>query len=758
MRTFTSILLSMVLVGCAAERLHRDGLALIKEGRYEQGLSELAKAEADAPDTVLYHKDYLRSREQIVNQLLLQAAGEQAAEHYQQASEVYGRVLKIEPGNRRASTGLLEVDREKRHAEVLGNAQKEFNAGKPEGAKALLNAVLLETPQHPRALTLLRQINEQAQQESLNAAVLLPKFKKPVTLQFRDANLKMVFEALSKASGINVLLDKDIKNDVKATVFVKDVSVENAIDLILFQNQLEKKVLGENTVFVYPNTPAKVKDYQDLKIRRFHLTNADPKQVQALLKTMLKAKDTFVDEASNSVVMRDTPDAIKLAEKLVAGQDVPEPEVMMEVEVLEVSSSKLMQLGIQLPDTLTLGVPAGTLAALLRANRNSITATAASTTLNAHLDDGETNVLASPRIRARNREKAKILIGDRVPVITNSVTPVATGTPVVTGNVQYLDVGLKLDVEPDVHLDGDVAIKVSLEVSTIIKEITNVAAGQTGGTLAYQIGTRNASTVLRLKDGETQVLAGLINNEDRQTANKFPGLGQIPVLGRLFSTHKDDSKKTEIVLAITPHIIRNHQNSDADKMEFWSGTESSLKNAQLMLKSGTISTNPSAPSAGVKALPQAAVAPVSGVAKGNVQSVLAMGWEGATRAKVGDTFSLTLKASSEQKIANLEVLLGFDPTLVRVLDTQEGTFFRASNAPSNVSSKAGERAGQVILNVSSGADAVAGEGSLATVLFEVLSAVKPQLDISTSRATANNGAGEPVVVLPPAAYSLILEP
>ncbi len=187
--------------------------------------------------------------------------------------------------------------------------------------------------------------------------ILQGKFKKPVTLQFRDANLKMVFEALSRTSGINVLLDKDVKPDLKTSIFVKDVSVEDAIDLILLQSQLEKKVISDNTLFIYPNTSAKLKDYQDLKIRSFHLTNADPKQMLVMIKTLLKTKDIFIHEKTNSIVMRDTPDAIRLAEKMVADQDVAEPEVMLEVEVLEVSTTRLSELGIKWPGQLTLSTP-----------------------------------------------------------------------------------------------------------------------------------------------------------------------------------------------------------------------------------------------------------------------------------------------------------------------------------------------------------------------------------------------------------------
>ena len=197
---------------------------------------------------------------------------------------------------------------------------------------------------------------------------------------------------------------------------------------------------------------------------------------------------------------------------------------------------------------------------------------------NFQLKDTDANLLASPRIRARNKEKARILIGDRVPIITNSVTPVASGSSVVTGSVQYQDVGLKLEFEPQVYSDDEVGIKISLEVSTIAKEI----AGP-NGSLAYQIGTRNAQTVVRLRDGETQVLGGLISSEDRNTASKIPGLGHLPVVGRLFGNNSGTTNKTEIILSITPRIIRPPAVIDASLREVFSGTESSIRQRALQL-------------------------------------------------------------------------------------------------------------------------------------------------------------------------------
>ena len=200
--------------------------------------------------------------------------------------------------------------------------------------------------------------------------------------------------------------------------------------------------------------------------------------------------------------------------------------------------------------------------------------------INLQLEDSDTNLLASPRIRARDREKARILIGDKVPVITNTVTPVASGSSVVTGQVQYLDVGIKLEVEPRVYLEGDIGIKLNLEVSNIVKQIGD---GSANSTLAYQIGTRSASTTLRLRDGETQVLGGLISDLDRTTAAKVPGLWHLPVLGRIFRNDSGTNTKSEIVLSITPRIVRGPGVAEGRYRDVFSGTDAAVRDTPLRL-------------------------------------------------------------------------------------------------------------------------------------------------------------------------------
>jgi len=575
-------LLVMLLAGCAGEKAYRSGLEHLDAGQMEEGLAHLEEAARLDPDNFTYRIALRSGRERAINRLLAAAEMYRGANRFDQAATAYERILKIEPANSRARNGLSEVKTSRRHEGLLQEAKKLLEQKDLQGAQSKLRFILAEDPQHSAASALLRDIEKKLSKDAYYAPQLGKNYRKPVTLQFRDAQIKLVFEAISRTTGINFILDRDIKNTLKTTIFAKDMSVDDALDLILSQSQLEKKILSENTVLVYPNIPAKAKEYQDQVVKTFYLTNADPKKALSMLKTMLDTKVFFADEKSNVLIMRDTPEMVRMAEKLLDALDLPEPEVMMEVEVLEIKRSRIQELGIDFPDQLSFTADATTFQDFKNLDATKVLVGKVGVNVDLKKEDKDTNVLASPRIRARNKEKAKIHIGDRVPVITNSVTPTTT-QPVVTGSVQYLDVGLKLEVEPTVYLDNEVAIKVGLEVSTIVSSVTNSISG----TVAYQIGTRNAATLLRLKDGETQILAGLISDEDRETVNKVPGFGDVPMLGRLFSTHKDDKQKTEIVLSITPHIVRNLVRPDANTTEFWFGTEGRRSGQPLTVGSGS---------------------------------------------------------------------------------------------------------------------------------------------------------------------------
>ena len=772
------LVVAVMLTGCAGQRLHSSGMTLVQEGHIEEGLIKLRQASEAEPDNLSYRTDLLRSKGQITNRLLASASAERAVGHLDAAQAIFERVLKIDPDNRTAKIALETLAMDRRHAAMIEEARGFFTKGDLEAAQSALRPALLENPRQGQAVMLQRQIDEQETKIQMAEPSLTGKFKKPISLQFRDANIKMVFEALSRTSGINVLLDKDVKADLKTSIFVKDVSVEDAIDLILMQSQLEKKILSDNTVYIYPDTAAKNKDFQDLKIRSFHLTNADPKQMLTMIKTLLKTKDIFVHEKTSSLVMRDTPAAIHLAEKMIADQDIADPEVMLEVEVLEISSSRLSDLGIKFPDQITLSPipslvpgptnPSGTtptitqltLDSLRKINGSNIgISPIPSITLNAMLQDSDTNILSSPRLRVRNREKAKIMIGERVPMITNTVTPTTTGAPVVTGTVTYQDVGLKLEVEPEIHLDNEVSIKIGLEVSSL-----GLAVNNSSGSQVFRVGTRNTSTVLRLRDGETQILGGLITDEDRSTVDKVPALGQIPLLGHLFSSDNGNKSKTEIVLSITPHIVGNFKLPNASEMEYWSGTESTLRSGQLVLKPlGTVSLgNTSSSGATPAAIGMAPVtsapitrAPMVAMPRiitpadkdkeaPSIQSVLS--WRGANQAKVGDKITLSLNTQSTQGVQALGFKVGFDPAVLKAIDVIEGYALKRNNVPSKFTKSIDQAGGSIMVDMS-GAGA-SGYANVVMMSFEVISSVSAS-PVTISSITASGAGGETLSFIPP---------
>jgi general secretion pathway protein D len=420
----------------------------------------------------------------------------------------------------------------------------------------------------------MRNVELMRSRNTVSNPQLKTRLEKPVTLEFRDANLKVIFEVLSQVAGLNFIFDKDLRADLKATIFVREVRIEDAIDLLLQQNQLHQKVVNDNTILIYPDSPQKVKDYQELVMRTFYLTNTDANTALNMVKTMLKTRDVFIDERLNTLTMRDTPDAIRMAEKLFFSQDQSNPEVVLEVEVMEVARQRILDLGLQWPNTFGVINSDGTAVSVLnqlKGINSSRISISPSPQLKINAQDNDVNTLASPTIRVSNREQARIHIGQRVPIISATSVPSTQG-PVITESITYLDVGLKLEVTPIVHLDNEVAIKIALEVSNATPlEPTRQ------GTIPVQVDTRNAQTTLRLHDGETQILAGLVRNDNSSTGNKIPGLGDIPGIGRLFGSNKDTVGKSELVLSITPRIVRNLPYQAPSDMEFDSGTETSMR-------------------------------------------------------------------------------------------------------------------------------------------------------------------------------------
>lgn len=753
---------AVLLCGCAAERMFNEGRDMVSAGQTLEGFAKIEAAIKEDPKNTEYRVYLTNRKEAAITSLLARADLARSQGRLADAETAYREVLALDSRNQPAHVGMERLVADRRHKQQMADAEALFKKDDLRGAGDIVRTILSENPQQREARNLDARITEKMAKQVKPDLKLAESFRKPVSLEFRDAPLRSVFEVIARVSGFNFVYDKDIRPDLKVTIFVKNSSIEDAIKILSVTNQLEYRVLNENSILIYPNTPQKIKDYQPLVVRSFYLANTDAKQVANTLKTILKTKDLVINEKLNMLIMRDTADAVRLAEKIVSLEDLNEPEVMLEVEVLEIKRSKLQELGIKWPDQLTLSVPTGTsLYDLRNLTSSSVDASLTNAVISAKKDDTDANILANPRIRVKNREKAKILIGDRVPVITTT----STSTGFVADSVNYVDVGLKLEVEPNIYLDDEVSMKVQLEVSNIVKEVVSRS-----GTQAYQIGTRNANTVLRLRDGETQVLAGLISDEDRKVANKVPGLGDLPIVGRLFSRNKDETQKTEIVLSITPRLVRTIRRPEMLNAEFESGTETSLGGRPLSMSAAaepagkgkaegaggagkvpaTAGSGAAAPAAasqqGQSAAPAAASASAAATAGGGtdtgVRPVAApdvsetansppktsssiidgvtLAWQGPQQVRSGEQFSTVLRMQSGQSINGVAGLVAFDPAYVQVVGVAEGDFFGKGGAQTNFSSRVDPVSGKVFIVAIRQGGAINGAGTLATVTFKAV--------------------------------------
>jgi general secretion pathway protein D len=381
-------------------------------------------------------------------------------------------------------------------------------------------------------------------------------------------------------------------------------------------------------------------------------------------------------------------------------------------------------------------------------------------TISARQDGSTANILANPKIRAKSREKARVLIGDRVPNITST----STSTGFVSDSVNYIDVGLKLEVEPTVYPEGDVAIKVALEVSSLVSQVQTKS-----GTLAYQIGTRSAATVLRLRDGENQILAGLINDEERRSVNQVPALGSAPIVGKLFGGSTDETAKSEIVLSITPRVLRNIQRPDASLLDFESGTDSGMRSGGGAVSGAAAGFGQ--PTAG---LPTGqAAAPVSSStppppAPGQDQAGIPSGslppaadvkflWGTVPALKPGQVAQVPLQVEAGKPIRALPLALGFDAAALEVVDVLEGEFL-AQGGIATTFEKRVDPSGQVLATIKrNGTAGASGAGTVMTLSLRALKA-SPAAIVRVLTIAPEGEAGRAVTYSAPSPLQLIVAP
>lgn len=592
-RNLALLLLLLSLAGCGGTRAFKAGADLHQQGRYEEAVAKFAEAVERSPESREYRLGLLKAKVRAAQERLAEGRRLAGRGQYEGALYELRQARALDPTLAVASQEVQRVEALAEAEKLLAEAEGFYRARRYGNAKVTLTRLLEISPGHPRALELQERVQK-------SAGTLMDGFELDVdsdttiTLTFKSAKTKEVFGILSKLSGINFIFDEEMKEQTVSLSFEK-ATFSQALELLLRMNDLGKKVLNSKTIIIYSNSKEKAKQYEDHIIQTFYLSHIDAKKAVNMLRTMLQLRKIYVHEELNALVIRDTPQVIKLAQQVIEAADRGDAEVVLDLELVEVTHNNELKIGPTLStnsvsfglskdgqnivaDTLTAGsttVSSGTDSTTTGLANNLVSGlsnlqtfyTLPTATFDVLRKLTDSEILANPSIRVKNKEKAKVHIGSREPVITVTINGDQTSE-----NIQYVDVGVKLDVEPLIQLDNTVVTKLNLEVSNA----TRLAALKSG-TTPLVISTTNATTALVLKDGEQTVIGGLLRDDNSKSKTTIPILGDIPLIGHFFTGHNNNKTKREILLSITPHIVKKLDMPEAAVASIWSGGEDELR-------------------------------------------------------------------------------------------------------------------------------------------------------------------------------------
>jgi general secretion pathway protein D len=712
----------------------------------------------------------------------------------------YKLAMGYNPASREYHTALADATRLKEARELLQSGHRLKQSGRMEEALMAYEQAVTIDPNLTEGLDAIAKVTAQ-----LHAAKGFGGSNQPITLRFQNVKLKEVFEILTKTSGMSVIFDKEVRDD-PITMFIKDMPTDDALNLILNTNGLLAQRIGPETLLIIPNTKQKLAQYQDLMIRTFYLSNAKAKEAVNLIRTLFESKRVYVDEKINAIVMREEPAKLMLAERVLQSIDRKDAEVQLDLEVLEVDRTKSLKYGVNFAKTAAAGIfPDATKGSNTTAPTNFtlpqlttlgpqsyLFTIPGSILLDFFKSDTDAKTLASPKLRVLNGKQANINVGDKQPILlsTTNVLPgqAATGAVPTTSTVtsiEFKDTGVKLTVEPIINLSNELTLKMKVEVTRLGDLVTLQASPLIQ---QFRFGTRTAETVLMMKDDETVVLGGLIQDDFRKTKNTVPWLGELPIIGKsLFTTWTEDVVTTEVVLTITPHIVRTLTGPVPDNLAYWSGTEatystSPLFSAQAMPVSMPSATKiekesgplllsmPKPPAAASSQPPQpasqsappppsAAMTPAPPSVSPAPGGVAALPKPQTTVPAVQAALSLRPSDSSgtvgsevvcEVAIEGLaggvtdsSITVSFNPTVLELVRTLEGDLISTGGAGSGLTVAQGTTPGTLTLNFRQGASG-RDRGVIGRLVFKALSAgVSP---MSIQSASIKGQGGVPISV------------
>ncbi|MEA5112693.1 MAG: type II secretion system protein [Geobacteraceae bacterium] len=789
----------LVLSGCAGGRTAYDkGEKLEKAGSLDEAVVKYAQASMANPGVQEYRLRFLKASEDAARMHFDKGEAYFAKGDYANAYREYQITIALDPSLERARQ-QSSLALKKRDAEQFFSEGKELEKKRKlkEAFRSYRKAEQLD-PSRKDIRDAVRTLLK-SRRPKLDGFELNLKSNKPITLKFRDTRVKDVFSIVTQLSGINFIFDDGVK-DQNITIFLENATFQQAMEVITSLTKLGRKVLNESTILIYPKTPEKIKQYEELVVRTFFLNSMEAKKAVNLLRTMLQVKKVYVNEELNAVVIRDVPETVDVAQRILEANDLAEAEVVLEVEVIEVTKSNSEQFGLALskyamslntltpqgawlsdtfsPTTTT--TTTGTTTTITGTSPTSLLQTFSwmgfggyitvpSATFNFGKQLSNADTLANPKIRVKNKEKAKFNVGTRVPITTTSTTGTTGGFSV---NVQYVDVGVKLNAEPTIQLNEEISMKLNLEVSQNLGEKT--VGGTDSATTVVTIGTRNLETVLSLKDGETSIIGGLIQDNKTNSKDKISFLGDLPIIGPLISNKTTKRDKTELILAITPHVVRYMPAPEGDAAAFWSGREddpsttspygSFAEEPEFPAEPQAPAAQPPAPPAPLPALPAAPPQPEPAQTQPAsppepVQPAAAGGGVnlsiGAPAAVApGRQFNAEIRIAGASDLSKTPFKLAFDPAVLEFIGALEGNFLKQGGAKTDFRTSLDRQSGtlEVIMGRSAGGSGASGSGTLATIIFK---ARKPgYAGLGLQNATFATSKGAPVEVTP---YSSAVE-
>jgi len=597
----------------------------------------------------------------------------------------------------------------------------------------------------------------------------------PITVKLTDKS-DTVYRTIGQLAGVNVLFDPDY-TPKQIKVELNGVTLEEALEITALASKTFWRPVTPNTIFVAQDNPAKRKELEQSVLKTFYLSNiSQPTDLQEVVNAIRQVLDVQRVQqllSQNAVVVRGTPDQIALAEKLVDDLDKARPEVIIDIAVMQVSRDRSRTLGLSPPTsatvtlqsninnnvtysvtnpltgtttpTTTTGASSGlNLNTLGNLNATDFQVTIPSANLSAVMGNTDTKLIQNPQIRALDGQKASLKIGDRVPVATGSFQPGIGGVginPLVNTQFQYLDVGVNIDITPHVHSGREVTLKISMDVSAVTGQ-QNI-----GGISQPIIGQRKIEHEIRLKDGEANLLGGIMEDQQTKSLSGIPGLAQIPILRYLFGQTQQDHSENEIIFAIVPHIIRGSEVTEMNQRAIEIGTANAIELRRVSkpatpaapVPPNPAPAQPSASPANTSqaATPASASQPVPAATPGGTPSFL---FDPPTiQATKGGTFAVNLLISGAQNVYSIPIQLNYDPKLLQLVNVSNGGFLSQDGQAVALVHREDETVGQLQITATRppGAGGVSGQGTVVTMTFQA------KADGQTPLTITRGGARDP---------------